>query len=292
MIAAEAKDQAEVLNNILADVAKEKLRRTEWESAALNILEDFQNEQRHHQDVQKAIYNVLQDLRAENSLLAGAQAGLIRSGEQVQATLREREVLLQEVHHRVKNNLQIVSSLIRMQTRELSDMASRSALEECQNRVLSMALVHEKLYQSSDYASVLFSDYARSLAHSIFDATGVSRGNVELSVEFEEIALAVDKAIPCGLILNELVSNALKHAFANERRGTLRVELRRVGAGQLELVVADDGVGMNAGLGPATADSLGMQLVTTLVEQLEGELAIVQEAGTSFRIRFPLGVSA
>lgn len=287
-----AEDQAKAFINILADFADEKLRLSGSASAALNILEDFQEAKSHLQNVQKAMFNIFDDLHAEKSLLESAQSGLIRSRQQVQASLREKEVLLQEVHHRVKNNLQVVSSLIHMQMRKLSDLASRKALEECQNRVLAIALIHEKLYQSRNYASVPFSDYARSLATGIFHATGVSPGNVELSVDFEEISLAVDKAIPCGLILNELISNALKHAFANERRGKLRVELRQASAGELELVVADDGMGMDMGFDPATSDSLGMQLVTTLVEQLDGQLEILHEAGTTFRIRFPLELSA
>jgi len=118
-------------------------------------------------------------------------------------------VLLQEVHHRVKNNLQVISSLMNMQVRRTDDASSRSALAECQNRVLAIALIHEKLYQSRNYARVPFSDYARSLADNIFHATGVSPGNTKLSVEFESLSLAVDKAIPCGLILNELITNAL-----------------------------------------------------------------------------------
>lgn len=285
-------DQAKAFIDILTEFAEEKLRLRESQSAFLNILEDSQNERHDYHNLHKAIFNIFDDLHAEKRLLENARAGLILSGQQIRGALREKEVLLQEVHHRVRNNLQVVSSLIRMQIRKLSDTGSRIALAECQNRVLAIALIHEKLYQSRDYSNVPFSDYARSLASSIFHATGVSPGNVELSLHFEDISLAVDKAIPCGLILNELISNALKHAFANDRRGKLRIELRRAGAGELDLVVGDDGMGMDAGFDPAKSDSLGMQLVTTLVEQLDGQLQIIHEAGTTFRIRFPLEVSA
>jgi PAS domain S-box-containing protein len=200
----------------------------------------------------------------------------------------ERNVLLQEVHHRVKNNLQVISSLINMQVRKVEDAAARRALAECQSRVQAIALIHEKLYQSKNYARVPFSEYARSLAANIFHATGVSPA-INLEVEIDNLSLAVDKAIPCGLILNELITNALKHAFPNERRGTIRVELRQA-AGILELVVSDDGIGMSSAFVPATSGSLGMQLVLTLVEQLDGNLEILREVGTAFRVRFPVEV--
>ena len=207
---------------------------------------------------------------------------------ELKLSLLEKTTLLQEVHHRVKNNLQVISSLINMQMRKLRDPASRNALEECQSRVLAIALIHEKLYQSKDYGRVPFADYARSLAAGIFHAAGVSPGTVELSLVFENLSLPVDKAIPCGLILNELISNALKHAFPNESRGTLKIQMRGAPGGEFELVVADNGVGIDAGFDAATSVSLGMRLVSTLVKQLEGRLQILREAGTTIRISFPL----
>ncbi len=229
--------------------------------------------------------NVLGVFAAARDVTAQKQAS-----QQVQTSLREKEVLLQEVHHRVKNNLQVISSLINMQVRKLRDVSARSALEECQSRVLSIALIHQKLYQSKDYGRVPFSDYARSLAANIFHATGISPGHVALCLEFETLVLAVDKAIPCGLILNELITNALKHGFPNDRRGEIRIQLKKAG-GDLELSVADDGVGIDPGFDPAKSDSLGMQLVQTLVEQLDGKLDIFREAGTTFRVRFPMEIN-
>jgi two-component sensor histidine kinase len=284
-------EYTKALINILEDFAAERLRLRENQAAVINILDDFNEERRRLESMPKAILNILDDLYAEKCLLEDTQAELVRSGQKVQASLREKEVLLQEIHHRVKNNLQVISSLINMQVRKLRDVSSRSALAECQNRVQAIALIHEKLYQSRDYARVPFSDYARSLAANIFHATGVSPANLQLSVEFDTLSLAVDKAIPCGLILNELISNALKHAFPNERRGAVRVEMREAGPGQLEIVVSDDGVGMSAGFDPATSDSLGMQLVQTLVEQLDGQLEILHGAGTTFRVKFPVDVT-
>jgi len=221
-----------------------------------------------------------------------AQEELVRAGQELRSSLREKEVLLQEVHHRVKNNLQVISSLINMQMRKMRDGASRGALEECQSRVEAIALIHEKLYQFKDYARVPFTEYATSLASNIFHAIGVSPGSVALVIEVDDILLAVDKAIPCGLILNELITNALRHAFPNERPGTLRVEFQRDGDRELVLSVSDDGVGMRPGFDPAKSDSLGLWLVTTLVEQLDGRLEIYQERGTMFRIQFPMETSA
>jgi PAS domain S-box-containing protein len=205
-------------------------------------------------------------------------------------SLKEREVLLQEVHHRVKNNLQVISSLINMQTRQLDPGASRSALEQCQTRVLAIALIHEKLYQSQDYSAVHFAEYARSLAANVFHALGISQTHVTLEVAIEDIPIGVDSAIPCGLVINELITNALKHAFPCGRGGTIRVGLGRIAGGRVCLRVDDDGVGVPPGFDVQIASSMGLQLVCTLAEQLEGELAVIGGSGTSFQLTFDPGV--
>src|ERR1700683_5436704 len=169
-----SQDYAKALINILEDFNGERQQLQATQKAALNILDDFGAERDQLQSVQKAIFNILDDLYLEKSRLEGTQAELLRAGKEIQASLREKEVLLQEVHHRGKNTRQVISSLINMQMRKLRDSGSRSALEECQNRVLAIALIHEKLYQSRDYAHVPFSDYAQSLAANIFQAGGVS----------------------------------------------------------------------------------------------------------------------
>jgi two-component sensor histidine kinase len=174
-----------------------------------------------------------------------------------------------------------------MQLRQLDEPGGRDALEECQSRVRAIALIHEKLYHAKEYARVPFSEYARSLAGNIFDTSGTSPSRIELQMEIENISVPVDRAIPCGLILNELITNALKHAFPAERGGVVHVELRKANAHQLLLVVGDNGVGMMPGFDPDTSGSLGMQLVATLVEQLDGRLEIVANHGTTFRIEFP-----
>lgn len=208
------------------------------------------------------------------------------------AELKERESLLQEIHHRVKNNLQVVSSLINMQIRGLEDASSQAALRQCQSRVMTMAQIHEMLYQSANYARVPFAKYAEDLTTRILSASGTSPGNVTLHFDLDEVSLPVAQAIPCGLILNELVTNSLKHAFPNGAHGTIRVALRLAGDKLVTLSVADDGTGISPELDLATLTSLGVQLVITLVEQLEGHFEVIRLPGSTFNISFPLELHA
>jgi PAS domain S-box-containing protein len=202
------------------------------------------------------------------------------------AELRERDVLIQEIHHRVKNNLQVISSLINMQVRSIEDNTIRIALRQCQSRVETMAQIHEMLYQSKDYARVPFWKYAGELTTRVLSASGVSPAGVTVVYQMAELFLAVDKAIPCGLILNELISNALKHAFPNGV-GSISVEFRQILDDQILLSVSDDGIGISPEFDPAKSNSLGVTLVTALVKQLDGALEIVRQPGATFRITFP-----
>jgi PAS domain S-box-containing protein len=201
--------------------------------------------------------------------------------------LKEREVLIQEIHHRVKNNLQIISSLMHMQVRTLEPGSARDALEECRTRVRAIALIHERLYQSRDYARVPFSEYARSLARDVLNAACPSPEAVTLDLEIEAISLNVDRAIPCGLILNELITNSLKHAFEGCSGGTIRIELTKVAGGAIRLLVSDDGVGLPPGLDLSKTETLGLQLVRMLTDQLGGKLEVVSSGGTEVRMTFP-----
>ena len=213
-------------------------------------------------------------------------AELLAKQTELQKSLREREVLLQEVHHRVKNNLQVISSIINMQARKIERGAAREALVQCQTRVLAIALIHEKLYQSKDYSQVDFADYMRGIAAQVFRAGGRGLDNVSLELGVADVPLGIDRAIPCGLIVNELVSNALKHAFPDGRTGTIRVRLRRVGERRIELRVEDDGVGLPANFAIEQAQSMGLQLVMTLSEQLEGTLLVESGSRATFSLTF------
>jgi len=210
-----------------------------------------------------------------------------KSTADLKASLKEREVLLREVHHRVKNNLQVISSLLNMQVRQVPDRSTRGALEACQTRVQAIALIHEKLYQSEDFAHVPFSDYAKSLTESILYAGGVAADTLSVELHVEPIYLTVERAIPCGLILNELVTNALKHAFPDGRPGVIRVGFHRISKREIALSVTDDGVGLPQSFSVEKSNSLGMKLVSTLVEQLKGRLEITGPGGTAFMVTFP-----
>jgi PAS domain S-box-containing protein len=206
--------------------------------------------------------------------------------EHIQASLREKEVLLQEIHHRVKNNLQVVSSLLNLQSGYVDDPQALEIFRDSQNRVRSMALVHEKLYQSQDLARINFAEYVRNLATYLFRTYSAQARRITLSTQVDDVSLGIDAAVPCGLVLNELISNALKHAFPDGQEGKIRVELAASGDGQVTLTVSDDGVGFPAGLDFHSTTSLGLQLVKTLVYQLAGTVDLRNGHGTEFRITF------
>ena len=259
----------------------ETLPRTMAHEVALAIAErGWPSSRNRRPDPQSESLWLFRDVEAEIELRVQARTAALR------AALHDRDLLLQEAHHRVKNNLQVISSLISMQARAVGASASRDALEECRTRVQTIALIHEKLNQSQDFARLPFSEYARDLARDIFKAACVSPCRISLELAVEPVALAVDKATPCGLILNELITNALRHAFPDGRAGTVRVELAPAGAG-LRLSVRDDGIGLPEGLDPARSSSLGLQIVHTLVKQLHADLEVEVAAGTCFRITVP-----
>jgi len=206
--------------------------------------------------------------------------------ERLKASLLEKEVLLREIHHRVKNNLQIISSLLNLQSRHIHDEPSLDMFQESRHRVRSMALVHEKLYRSGDMARIDFCEYLQSLANHLFMSYGVNSASVELDVDVKDVYLDINTSIPCGLIVNELVSNSLKHAFTGREKGRIRIVLQPENKNKFKLLVSDDGVGLPRSLDVLNTDSLGLQLVTMLVEQLHGTLSIQRNQGTSFEIVF------
>jgi PAS domain S-box-containing protein len=206
--------------------------------------------------------------------------------QQLKAMLHEKEALLMEVHHRVKNNLQVISSLLKFQSNYVTDESSLRMFDESQGRIRSIALVHEKLYRSLDLARVDSAEYIRDLVVQLFRLYHIPPTDIALEMDVDEVMLDLDTAISCGLIINELVSNALKHAFSEGREGKVRVSLQSQG-NQLALSVSDDGVGLPDDLDYRSARSMGLQLVNTLVEQLEGTLGVEStERGTVFRVTF------
>jgi two-component sensor histidine kinase len=204
----------------------------------------------------------------------------------LQMSLDEKEVLLKEVHHRVKNNLQVVSSLLGLQSRKACDSTASDLLRESQGRVRTMALIHQKLYASPDLARIDFRDYLQTLLNSLFDSYRVLPGAVMLQTEVARAWLSIDTAVPCGLIVNELVSNALKHAFPDGRRGCICVRLENLNENTLRLSVEDDGIGLPTGLDYRHTESLGLQLAVTLTNQLDGTMAVDSSRGAAFHITF------
>jgi two-component sensor histidine kinase len=209
-----------------------------------------------------------------------------RAEEQIQASLREKEVLLKEIHHRVKNNLQVVSSLVDLQADAVADAALRTVLGDVRDRVRSMALVHEMLYQSESLARVDFAEYSRSLLSHLWRAHGSSSVTIKLSLDLQPTELTVDTAVPCGLILNELAANALKHAFRGRSQGEVTVALHRLPDGRVWLRVSDNGLGLPAGLDWRQSRSMGLGLVQMLAGQLNARLEASTGGGTGFELTF------
>jgi PAS domain S-box-containing protein len=209
-----------------------------------------------------------------------------RAEDQIKASLREKDVLLKEIHHRVKNNLQVISSLLYLQSRGVEDDQALEMFRDSESRVRSMALVHERLYQSPDLARIDFGEYIRSLANSLFRSYGINTNVIKLKIKVGDVLLGVDTAIPCGLIINELVSNSLKHAFPDGKAGEIRIELRSGDHGKFSLMVSDNGIGLPKYMDFRNTESLGLQLINTLVEQLEGTIELDRSGGTTFKIIF------
>ncbi len=206
--------------------------------------------------------------------------------KQIKESLNEKEVLLKEIHHRVKNNLQIVSSMLSLQSSTVRDPAIVAMNLDSQSRIRSMALIHEKLYQTRNLSRIDFGEYAKSLVQ--FIQGSYNARHISITIEIENIWLDIDKAIPCGLIINELFSNCLKHAFTGRDHGEVYISMREEGD-RYVLTVRDDGPGMKPGLDLSTSTSLGLSLVSALAGQLEGELLITCRNGAEFTIRFPAG---
>ncbi len=207
--------------------------------------------------------------------------------EQIKASLKEKEVLLREIHHRVKNNMQIISSLLRLQSRYTKDKQILDIFKASQNRIETMAFIHEKLYQSQDLARVDFTDYVNTLTRNLFTTYGVSTARIKLNIDIKNVSLPLDNAIPCGLIINELVSNSLKHAFPPDKEGEIKIALHLSNGNKWQLIVSDNGVGIPEDIDFRNTKSLGLHLVTILAEdQLRGEINLNRTEGTEFKIKF------
>lgn len=209
---------------------------------------------------------------------------------QIKESLREKEILLQEIHHRVKNNLQVISSLLDLQSQYIEDPSLQAIFIDCCSRIKSIALVHESLYQSKSFASINFSEYIKNLTGYLFQIYGEKSTQIELGLDIEDAKFNINTTVTCGLIINELVSNALKHAFPNDSRGTINIDFYSDSNNHHILTVKDNGIGFLQNKNVKNIKSLGIQLVHILSAQLEGTLEIDSSIGTQFQLKFSGGI--
>jgi PAS domain S-box-containing protein len=203
----------------------------------------------------------------------------------INASLKEKETLLHEIHHRVKNNMQVISSLLNLQANNIEDSRAKDVLKESQGRVFAMSAVHETLHGSENLSEIDLKSYLSKITTFIFQSYSVNHENVKLNSSVGEMPISIDHAYPLGLIINELISNSLKYAFPDERKGTINISMKKAGK-KLELIVMDDGVGMSDRLDWINASTLGIQLVRALVEnQLDGSIDMESNNGTKFTIK-------
>jgi two-component sensor histidine kinase len=225
-------------------------------------------------------------LQIEIAASKQAQDGLVEKEAHIEAALREKDVLLGEIHHRVKNNLQIVHSLLELQCGQIADPEVLAMLRDSQNRIRSMALIHQTLYQSNDFGRVDIGIFLNSLVPTLVNSYLKNPARIALSIRSEDIHLPINAAIPCGLLINELISNCLKHAFPQERRGRIDISFVHQPDNYVVLTVADNGVGIAEDFELAETTSLGLQLVFLLADQLHGSMTVHRSNPTSFELRF------
>lgn len=210
---------------------------------------------------------------------------LKKAEQKLKENIFQKEILLKEVHHRVKNNLQVIISILKLQSGYIDDPNTVLKLQECQDRIKSMAFIHESLYQSEDLSHINFGQYLKNLVTNLAHSYRIDTSKIAVTYEINDLEMSLDNAIPCGLIVNELVSNALKYAFPNQQKGEVIIELKEDRDEKI-LIVRDNGVGLNDKLNFRETDSLGLQLVVTLVQQIDGEIEYQNSDGAQFTINF------
>jgi len=238
-----------------------------------------------YKDMEVRIQNRTRELSQINQRLLGEIAERKLVEEALNKSIKEKDVLLKEIHHRVKNNLQIVSSLLSLQSQYVNEPGSVELFKESQSRIISMALIHEKLYQTGDLTRINLSEYANELIGDLFRSYSVNTHLVKYQIESKNILLDINTAIPCGLIINELVTNSIKHAFPDNRSGEIKIDIQ-CHDGNCILKIADNGVGFPDDLDINDVKTLGLQLVTSLTKQLDGTIKLDREGGTCFTIKF------
>jgi len=258
----------------------------QMESTASDAMLAKKELQKSNDDLEQRVYERTADIQKANEQLQAEIFERKNMENQIRSSLEEKEVLLQEIHHRVKNNMTVIHSLLYMQATKVKDEHYRVLLSESMNRIKTMALIHERLYQSENLNEINFNDYLRDIVKNITSSHWIESGKVAVEMDIQDASLGVDDAIPCGLIVNELVTNALEHAFPEGRDGKIRLTLQIKDQDEVELTVADNGIGMPEDLDSRKADSLGLTLVDSLVRQLRGNIILKTEEGAGFLITF------
>jgi two-component sensor histidine kinase len=231
-------------------------------------------------------------LREERDLInsIASRLGLIfknkKIDEQIKKDLKEKNVMLQEIHHRVKNNMQIISSILHLQSQRITDKKSMMSLQVCRDRIKTMALIHENLYESQNLAEVDMASYTKKMTTHLFSVNSTLSNRINLKVDIENIFLDINRAIPVGLIINELVTNAFTHGFPENKKGSVFVQIKLLGKDTYNLIVFDNGVGLPERYEWTNPKTLGLQLVSSLVNQINGTLNINRLKGTRVQIKF------
>ena len=228
--------------------------------------------------------------QAKNDLEARVKSrtkSLEQANSQIKDALEEKDVLLREIHHRVKNNLQIVSSLLGLQARRISDKAAIDQLNEAQNRIQSIVLIHERLYLTENLARVDYDEYVRDLVGALNHSFAGDVGKVTIDIDIGDLALGVNTAVPCGLIITELVTNSFQHAFLDNGGGSITIKMAADGDDGFLLVVGDSGRGIPEGFNMNAGSNIGLQIVNSLVKQLKGTIEFDTQKGVEATIRFP-----
>jgi len=232
----------------------------------------------------------IHELKDEISIRKTAEEGLQVSrekyrflSEQLQKSLKEKEALLKEIYHRVKNNLQVITSLINLQLDSVDNVESRQALIESVTRIKTMALVHEMLYQSNNLSEIKLNNYIELLINNLYEIYNVSHKTIKFQLQFDDVVLSIDKAITLGLIINEIVSNSFKHAFPGNQPGEIHCSLKKTN-NKIILTISDNGIGIPDQFDPTTAQTLGMRLIMNLTKQLQATIQLSKNKGTTFTL--------
>ena len=251
-----------------------------------NIDTSFQSKNNEKIPVMLSISPIIEDKRIKGLVCIGNDIKDMKMAEnEIKESLEDKKVLLREIHHRVKNNLQIISSLLNLQSDYLENEKDKNIFRDSQSRVKSMAIIHEKLYKSSNFSEIDFKGYIDSLTSYLFQSYPINPGKIKFESDIDDITLSMDTAIPCGLIINELVSNSLKYAFPDDRNGKIKIKLKSLGDHFL-LEIEDDGIGFPENFDMTDTDSLGLKLVYSLTRQIDGQLELIVNDKTMFRITF------